>query len=132
MLDTNIVIYIIKNKPEYIRQRFNQLSTQLCVSSITVAELIYGAKNSQYPYKNMEKIEDFLSRIIVLDYDSQAGLHYGEIKAELRQKGKLISDNDIHIAGHARSKGLIVVTNNTSEFERVSALQIENWINVEN
>lgn len=80
MLDTNIVIYIIKNKPEYIRQRFNQLATQLCVSSITVAELIYGAKNSQYPYKNMEKI---------------------------------------------------VVTNNTSEFERVSALQVENWITVE-
>ena len=130
MLDTNIVIYVIKHKPPQVRSKFNTVATQLCVSSITVAELIYGAENSQFPNKNLQTVENFLSRLTVLDYTQDAAIQYGQIKASLKKTGQLISDNDLHIAAHARSKGLILVTNNTKEFERVSALQLENWVNV--
>ncbi|ENV27579.1 TPA: type II toxin-antitoxin system VapC family toxin [Acinetobacter baumannii] len=128
MLDTNIVIYTIKNKPPEVKVRFNAVATQLCVSSITVAELIYGAENSQNPIKNLRVVEDFLSRLQILDYTPEAAAQYGMIKADLRRKGTLISDNDTHIAAHARSHGLILVTNNTKEFQRVEALQLENWV----
>ena len=130
MLDTNIVIYVIKHKPPQVRTKFNTVATQLCVSSITVAELIYGAENSQFPHKNLQTVENFLSRLTVLDYTQDAAVQYGQIKASLKKIGQLISDNDLHIAAHARSKGLILVTNNTKEFERVNALQLENWVNV--
>jgi tRNA(fMet)-specific endonuclease VapC len=130
MLDTNIVIYVIKHKPPQVRSKFNTVATQLCVSSITVAELIYGAENSQFPNKNLQTLENFLSRLVVLDYPQDAAIQYGQIKASLKKTGQLISDNDLHIAAHARSKGLILVTNNTKEFERVPALQLENWVNV--
>ncbi len=130
MLDTNIVIYVIKHKPPQVRSKFNTVAPQLCVSSITVAELIYGAENSQFPNKNLQTVENFLSRLTVLDYTQDAAVQYGQIKASLKKIGQLISDNDLHIAAHARSKGLILVTNNTKEFERVPALQLENWVNV--
>ena len=130
MLDTNIVIYVIKHKPPQVRSKFNTVATQLCVSSITVAELIYGAENSQFPHKILQTVENFLSRLTVLDYTQDAAVQYGQIKASLKKTGQLISDNDLHIAAHARSKGLILVTNNTKEFERVNALQLENWVNV--
>lgn len=128
MLDTNIVIYVIKQKPPQVRTKFNSVATQLCVSSVTVAELIYGAENSQYPEKNLYIVENFLSRLQILDYGLEAAIQYGNIKAILRKTEQLISDNDLHIAAHARSKGLILVTNNTKEFERVPALQLENWV----
>lgn len=128
MLDTNIVIYVIKQKPPQVRTKFNSVATQLCVSSVTVAELIYGAENSQYPEKNLYIVENFLSRLQILDYGLEAAIQYGNIKAILRKTGQLISDNDLHIVAHARSKGLILVTNNTKEFERVPALQLENWV----
>lgn len=130
MLDTNIVIYVIKHKPPQVRSKFNTVATQLCVSSITVAELIYGAENSQFPNKNLQTVENFLSRLVILDYPQDASIQYGQIKASLKKIGQLISDNDLHIAAHARSKGLILVTNNTKEFEHVPALQLENWVNV--
>ena len=123
MLDTNIAIYVIKHKPPHVRDQFNARATQLCVSSITVAELVYGAENSQYPAKNLQVVEDFLSRLQVLDYGTEAAAQYGNIKT-----GQLISENNLHIAAHARSKGLILVTNNTKEFERVPALQLGNWV----
>lgn len=129
MLDTNIVIYVMKRHPPHVKTRFNAVATQLCVSSITVSELVYGAENSQYPARNLAIVEDFLSRLQVLDYGTEAALQYGNIKAALKRLGQLIGDNDTHIAAHARSKGLILVTNNTKEFERVPALQIENWVN---
>lgn len=128
MLDTNIAIYIIKHKPIEVRARFNRVFSQICVSSITVAELIYGAENSARPEHNLMVVEDFLSRLQVLDYGTDAAIQYGNIKAHLRKLGQLISDNDLHIAAHARSKGLVVVTNNLKEFNRVPALQLENWV----
>lgn len=129
MLDTNIVIYVIKHKPAEVRKRFNSVFSQICVSSITVAELVYGAENSAQPEHNLMVVENFFSRLQVLDYGTDAAIQYGNIKAYLKKLGQLISDNDLHIAAHARSKGLIIVTNNTKEFNRVPALQVENWVN---
>ena len=128
MLDTNIIIYIIKRKPLELREKFNQNASRLCVSSITVAELYYGAEKSQFPEQNLAVIEDFLSRLTTLDYASKAAFHFGNIKAILSKKGQIIGENDIHIAAHARSEGLILVSNNMSEFERVEGLRLENWI----
>ena len=129
MLDTNIVIYTMKQRPIEVKEKFNLVATQLCISSISVAELIFGAENSQTPEKNLKIIENFLSRLQILDYGVDAAIQYGNIKAHLKKIGTLIGENDLHIAAHARSKGLILVTNNTKEFERVPALQIENWVN---
>lgn len=129
MLDTNIVIYTMKQRPIEVKEKFNLVATQLCISSISVAELIFGAENSQTPEKNLKIIENFLSRLQILDYGVDAAIQYGNIKAHLKKIGTSIGENDLHIAAHARSKGLILVTNNTKEFERVPALQIENWDN---
>ncbi|MFL0427547.1 type II toxin-antitoxin system VapC family toxin [Moraxella sp. 179-F 1C4 NHS] len=128
MLDTNIAIHVIKQRPIAALNKFNQYAARICVSSITVAELYFGAENSQNMAKNLVQVDDFLSRLIILDYDSQAASHYGNIYADLTKKGNVISENDMHIAGHARSRGLILVTNNLREFERVEGLRLDNWV----
>lgn len=128
MLDTNMVIYVIKRKPLSVMTLFNQNAGKLCVSSITVAELYYGVEKSDFPAKNSQVIEDFLSRLIILPYTAKAASHYGHIKAELNRKGTPIGENDLHIAAHARSEGLMLVTNNLREFERVNGLLTENWL----
>ena len=119
---------MIKHKPLEVRERFNSVFSQICVSSITVAELVYGAENSAQPEHSLMVVENFLSRLQVLDYGTEAAIQYGNIKAHLKKLGQLISDNDLHIAAHARSKGFILVTNNTKEFNRVPALQLDNWV----
>ncbi|OOR98958.1 VapC toxin family PIN domain ribonuclease [Haemophilus paracuniculus] len=128
MLDTNIVIYVIKRKPLEVLEKFNANAYRLCVSSITVAELYYGAEKSEFPERNLRIIEDFLSRLEILPYTQKAAQHFGLIKAKLAKQGKIIGENDLHIAAHARSEGLIVVTNNLREFERIDGLCLENWV----
>ncbi len=128
MLDTNIVIYVIKRKPISALEIFNRHAGQLSISSITLAELIHGAEKSEQTEKNLRLVEDFTSRLVVLDYDTKAAAHYGNIRADLEKSGQMIGVNDLHIAGHARSEGLILVTNNLREFERVSGLRLENWV----
>ena len=128
MLDTNIVIYIIKRRPIEILQTFNQHTGQLCISSITLAELMHGVEKSKHVDKNLRNVEDFVSRLEILGYGQKAAAHYGEIRADLERKGKAIGVNDLHLAGHARSEGLMLVTNNLKEFERVDGLRTENWI----
>jgi tRNA(fMet)-specific endonuclease VapC len=128
MLDTNIVIYVIKQRPVKVLQTFNQYANQLCISSITYAELMHGVEKSAYPEKNARKVEHFTSRLETLDYSMKAAAHYGDIRSTLEQKGTPIGVNDLHIAGHARSEGLVLVTNNLKEFERVDGLRIENWV----
>jgi tRNA(fMet)-specific endonuclease VapC len=127
MLDTNIVIYVIKQRPENLLATFNTHAGQMCISSITLAELIHGVEKSSFPERNRRNVEDFVSRLEVLDYDESAAAQYGDIRADLERKGKIIGVNDLHIAGHARSLGLILVTNNTTEFERVDGLRIVDW-----
>lgn len=128
MLDTNIVIYIIKRRPIEVLTLFNQHSGQLCISSITLAELIHGVEKSQYIEKNRKNVEDFVSRLEVMDYGQKAAAHYGDIRADLEKKGTTIGVNDLHIAAHARSEGLVMVTNNLKEFYRVEGLRLENWV----
>ena len=128
MLDTNIVIYVIKRRPLEVLATFNQHAGQMCISSITLSELLHGVEKSAQPDHNLRQVESFVSRLDVLDYTSKASAHYGDIRSTLEKKGKTIGVNDIHIAGHARSEGLILVTNNLKEFERVDALRLDNWV----
>jgi len=128
MLDTNIAIYVIKRRPLDALDTFNQHAGQMCISSITLSELLHGVEKSAQPDHNLRQVESFVSRLDVLDYTSKASAHYGDIRSNLEKKGKTIGVNDLHIAGHARSEGLILVTNNLKEFERVEALRLDNWV----
>ena len=128
MLDTNIAIHVIKRRPIEMLETFNQHTDQLCISSITLAELLHGVEKSKFAEKNLKNVENFISRLEVLEYGNKAASHYGNIRADLERKGITIGVNDLHIAGHARSEGLIIVTNNVREFERVSGLRLENWV----
>lgn len=128
MLDTSIAIYVIKRRPPEALATFNQHAGQLCISSITVAELMHGVEKSARPDHNLRQVEDFTSRLTVLEYGNKAASHYGDIRAVLERKGAPVGVNDLHIAGHARSEGLTLVTNNMKEFERVEALRLENWV----
>ncbi len=128
MLDTNIVIYVIKRRPLEVLDIFNAHAGRMCISSITLAELLHGVEKSSMVSRNLRKVEDFVSRLEVLPYDDSAAAHYGNIRADLETKGTPIGVNDLHIAGHARSESLIVATNNMREFERVEGLRLENWI----
>ena len=128
MLDTNICIYIIKNYPRSLRERFNQLAEQVCVSSITLAELYYGAEKSARVLQNIQEVEEFISRLDVLAFSPRAAKHYGQIRAELERAGAPIGPHDLLIGGHARAEGLIVVTNNLREFARMPGVRAENWL----
>jgi tRNA(fMet)-specific endonuclease VapC len=128
MLDTNICIFTIKNKPQIVREAFNLHDGQLCISAVTLMELIYGAEKSAAPEKNLAVVESFAARLEVLPFDNDAAAHTGMIRSELARAGTPIGPYDYMIAGHARSRGLIVVTNNLREFERVSGLRIEDWV----
>lgn len=128
LLDTNIVIYVLKRRPPEVLTVFNANASRMGISSITLAELIHGAEKSTRISENLAVIEDFCSRLEVLPYTSKAAQHYGAIRAGLEKLGQPIGVNALHIAAHARSEGLVVVTNNMSEFERVPALEFENWV----
>ena len=127
LLDTNIAIYVIKRRPLVALALFNQHAGSMAISSITLAELLHGAEKSQDAVRSMAVVEDFCSRLDVLPYGPKAAQHYGSIRATLERKGQPIGINDLHIAAHARSEGLTLVSNNLREFERVDALQLANW-----
>ena len=127
MLDTNIIIYIMKNRPAQVKKRFKQHKEQLSISSITLGELVFGAEHSQQQERNLSDIEAMIARLEVLPFDNKPVYHFGQIRAALYNIGKPIGPYDMMIAGHARSSGLILVTNNIREFERVPGLQLENW-----
>lgn len=128
MLDTNICIYVMKNHPEQLRAKFNQLAEALCISSITVGELHYGAEKSARRADNLLRIAHFTARLDVLPFDSKAATHYGQLHAELERAGTPCGAHDMQIGAHARSEGLIVVTNNMREFSRMPGLRVENWV----
>jgi tRNA(fMet)-specific endonuclease VapC len=128
MLDTNIVIYTIKNRPDEVRTAFNKHDGQMSISTVTLGELIYGAERSSQPEKNMAVIEGMAARLEVLPFEPQDAAHFGQLRAELMNIGAPIGPYDMMIAGHARARGLILVTNNSREFERVPGLRIENWV----
>lgn len=129
MLDTNICIYIIKNRPQSVKEKFESFEIgDLCISSITVSELMYGAYKSQHTAKNLKALEHFLMPFDIVDYDYSAALAYGKIRADLEKKGQTIGNMDMQIAGHALSLDMTIVTNNTKEFERVVGLTLDNWV----
>jgi len=128
MLDTNIIIYTIKNRPAQIRKLFNQHSNQICISSITLGELIFGAEHSQQVERNLTDIEAMVARLAVLPFDNKAAYHFGQLRADLYKKDLPIGPYDMMIAGHARTAGLILITNNLKEFIRVPGLICENWV----
>ena len=128
LLDTNIVIYVLKRRPVEVLSSFNANASRMAMSSITLAELLHGAEKSSRVSENLAAIEDFCSRIEVVPYGPKAAQHYGAIRAALEKLGQPIGVNDIHIAAHARSEGLVLVTNNVGEFARVPALEVENWV----
>ena len=128
LLDTNICIDVIKRRPELVLDRFNENAAYLAISSITLAELLHGAEKSSQPQRTFAVVEDFCSRLDILDYGAKAAQHYGQIRASLEQRGTPIGVNDLHIAAHARSEGLTLVSNNLREFERVDGLLYENWL----
>ncbi len=129
MLDTNICIYVMRKKPEKVLQRFrDELNDGICISSITLAELEYGMKHSSNPLKNEQALLRFLVPLSVLPFGTAAASEYGEIRAYLQSLGTPIGPLDMLIASHARAEGMILVTNNVREFERVPNLELENWV----
>ena len=127
MLDTNLCVRVLRSKPEPLREKFNAEGSSLSISSVVLYELLYGAAKSARPVENRKAVEAFAARLSVLQFDSDAALHAGEIRAELERGGRTIGAYDLLIAGHARSRGLIVVTNNVREFKRVDGLRCEDW-----
>ncbi len=127
MLDTNIIIYTIKNRPTQVRELFKQHKDQICISSATLGELVFGAEHSQQVERNLADIEAMIARLEVLPFDNKAAYHFGQLRAELYRNGQPIGPDDMMIAGHARSSGLILITNNLKEFTRVPGLILENW-----
>jgi tRNA(fMet)-specific endonuclease VapC len=129
LLDTNICIYLIKKKPTSVITRFNEHSVgDIGVSSITVAELTYGVQKSRLRAQNQEALLQFLSPLVISEFDADAAFSYGQIRAELESQGTLIGPLDTLIAGHAVSLGATLVTNNEREFSRVPDLVLENWV----
>ncbi len=129
MLDTNICIYIIKKQPESVLKKFKSFNVgDICISSVTLAELMYGVEKSHHPQKNKNALEEFILPLEIVPFDDMAAYHYGHIRAYLEKKGKSIGPLDLMIAAHAECLNSILVTNNKKEFSRIPKLNIENWI----
>ena len=127
LLDTNIVVFALRRHPGPLRERLLEASGRLAVSSITVSELAYGTERSADRPANRRAVEQFLALTSVLPFDAAAAEHAGEIRATLATAGIPIGGYDVLIAGHARSAGLAVVTDNTREFARVPGLEVLGW-----
>jgi tRNA(fMet)-specific endonuclease VapC len=128
MLDTNICIYVIKNRPAVLRERFDRLAEALCISTITLGELMYGVEKSARRDQNLRAVEQFAARLEVIPFSAKAATHFGQIRAELERSGTPCGAYDALIAAHARSEGLMLVTDNLREFQRISGLRVDNWV----
>ena len=128
MLDTNIVIYAIRNRPKQVREAFKRHENQMGISAVTKSELIYGAERSSQPERNLADIEGLIARLEVAPFEDPAAEHFGQLRAELYRIGQPVDPYDMMIAAHARAMGLILVTNNMKAFERVPGLRIEDWV----
>ena len=128
MLDTNLCVRVLRDRPQAVRERFNQTADSLCLSTIVLTELLHGAAKSARPEHNRTEVERFAARLEVLPFDAGAADHAADIRAMLERRGQAIGGYDLLIAGHARSRGLIVVTGNLGEFGRVEGLRCEDWL----
>ena len=127
LLDTNFCIRVLRDRPPAMRERFNAETDSLCISTIVLTELLYGAAKSARPEHNRQQVEHFAARLEVLPFDQDAAGHAADIRATLEREGRMIGGYDVLIAGHARSRGMIVVTHNIGEFARVDGLRCEDW-----
>lgn len=128
MLDTDTCSYIMKRSSQAVLSRLRSVPvTEICISVITKSELLYGVEMSPRRIQDAAALEAFLPYVEVLDFPGEAGIHYAQIRADLKRRGQLIGANDLFIAAHARSLGLILVTNNIDEFGRVKGLKLQNW-----
>ena len=128
LLDTNICIYIIKKQPPHVLERIQSVPFEnICISTITLAELEHGVAKSAHQERNRLALIEFLIPFRILDYDQAAARHYGHIRSDLETRGTVIGPLDLLIAAHAQSQGLTLVTNNTREFSRIKDLEMENW-----
>ena len=129
LLDTNICIYLIKKRPSEVLARFKQHSPQdVAVSTITLFELQYGIEKSQYRQRSEDALAKFFLPLNIIGLDRSSAMEAAAISAQLEKKGMPIGPYDLLIAGLARSRDMILVTNNTKEFERIAGLHLENWI----
>lgn len=129
LLDTNICIYIINKRPESVYKKFKKVKLEnISISSITDFELRYGVEKSQRSEKNFQILEDFLSYLNIVAFDSSASMIAASIRNRLENKGEMIGPYDILIASQAIAKDLVLVTNNEKEFKRIKELKIENWL----
>ena len=129
LLDTNICIYIQRQKPEEVLARFQKLKPgDAAISVITWGELLYGAEKSQQRKKALQLLEEFKTLVPVLPIPEDAGKTYGAIRASLESQGKPIGNNDLWIAAHAKAATLTIATNNEQEFQRVQGLKVQNWV----
>lgn len=127
LLDTNIVIYTMKNRPHQVKKRFEQYQDRMGISTVTLGELVFGAEHSQQVERNLADIETMVARLEVLPFDTKAAYHFGQIRAALYRIGNPIGPYDMMIAGQALSSGLKLVTNHTKEFKRVPGIVLEDW-----
>ncbi len=127
-LDTNLCIRVLRDRPAGLRTRFNAEASALSISDVVLFELLYGAERSVRPAETRQEVERFAARLGVLPFDSDAAAHTAEIRCSLERQGQPIGAYDLMIAGHARSRGLIVVTGNLREFNRVDGLRSEDWL----
>ena len=129
LLDTNICIYLIKNKPETVALKLKEVDiTDISISSVTTAELYFGVNKSSKKEQNQSALNTFLLPFEILSFDEKDSFIYGTIRAELERTGFPIGAMDLLIASQAISRELTLVTNNTYEFQRVKGLRIENWV----
>lgn len=128
MLDTNICIYLIKQKPEKVLRHFKAHSVgEIGISSITLAELRYGVERSQQVKKNQQALEDFTLPLEIADFDEVAAEVYGNVRAGLEQAGTPVGSMDMLIGAHALSLGVTLVTNNLREFQKIKNLKVVDW-----
>lgn len=128
LLDTNVCVRVLRDKPREVRERFNLEADGLCISTIVLAELLHGAAKSDRPEHNRQEVERFAARLEVLSFDEAAAHHAADIRAVLERRGTPIGAFDVLIAGHARCRGLAVVTGNLAEFGHVEGLRCEDWL----
>lgn len=130
MLDTNICIYVLKEHPQKVYERFRKFNEQLYISSIVYSELQYGIEISPARIKTarQDQLWDFISLLKILPWEQTAAVNYAKIRAVLKTEGKLIGNMDMLIAAHALSTQSVLVTNNMKEFSRIPELALENWV----
>ena len=128
LIDTNICIYIMNNRPVDVIKKFKQFNPgEIGISTITVSELQYGVSESTYRKENQHRLDEFLAPLEILAYSEIAARTYGDIRFQLENRGKPIGPLDLIIAAQALSQNLIMVTNNDKEFKRIKNLEVENW-----